>query len=507
MTLPDYSTWAKQQKKANPKMNSKDMEDAWLRMKRKSEAPKPKPASKSAPSKPPAPLVRSPAPAPVSEKHARGVALAIAHIRPVAQTPLVAFCPQKMHVITQSSSGFSTVVVPNGSRFFWSPMAGTAYMGVGLVLPRTNAEFAEPLNADASNRRYFDELMNVTPSGSTSFDDNFGAETGPKEMIRTAVKGGSVASLLNPTSPDGLALNQNIRETMAAYALDVQVGTTYLASALVNCVSTDSDNHNKQLHSVNHAALDDDGVRQLYLRTSLSNTSTNLAESVNTIANSRAPELVGPGKMHHFVANSRLCRPQWWNSGRQSAPGAPNYDEVNGCRLPLDNPYFGAYHTGTWLTVDAVGGDVTVVLKATRTNHIEFSVPSSEEGSVSAISAASLLRSHVHNTTTDASVSNVLNAPLAMVASSPTQTGALAILDRRSGLPVGTHKAIVPNDSVLHPAPLATAAKEIWGEVKGVGSVIGEGVKDVASVVKTVYNMKAAWSAAKDIGEFASMLL
>lgn len=510
MTLPDYAQWAKQQKKKNPKMNSKDMEDAWLRMKRSSEkqgspltAPKPKPASKQASSRPAAQLVKLPVPVPVSDKHAKAVALAVSHLRPTPQTPLVAHCPQKMHVITQTTSGYSTVVVPSGSRLFWSPVAGSSNLGLGFFVPRGNAEFGRANNYNADNRRYLDELMTVYPSGTSDFDDNVPIGN----LIRTVARQGSFSSLLNPTSPDLPAGNQSLRETMASYSFDLQVGTTYLASALVNCVTTDSDNHNKQIMPVNHSGFDEEGTRQIYLRNSLSNLPGNLGESINDLVASRAPDLVGPGKQHHFVGNVRLCRPQWWNSGRQAAEGTVNYDEINACRLPFDNPYFGAYHTGSWITVDAVGGDVTVVLKVKRSMHHEFSIPHQEESSVSAISFANLMRGHVHSTTSDSVVSNVLSAPTAMVASSPTQSGALAILDRNTGVPPGTHQPIVPTDTTLHPAPIATAAKEIWGEVKGVGSVIGEGVKDVASVVKTVYNMKAAWSAAKDIGEFASMLL
>lgn len=446
----------------------------------------------------------------VSEEHKRRafkLALIKHAMRPVPSQAVIAAAKEKFPVVTYSQSGRTFVVVPDGCRLFLAPCVNGESIAYGFMLPTTNATWTYGLNdPTATERRILGNLISAAASANSNNFYNaahpYTMETGSKTILNVDARGNDLGNAFSAVPTSSADVRAFARQTMASYSFELSVASTYLATALTSVVSTDSAAGHKDVRS--QTMVDEDGTVGCVLRNQLS--AQRGVESASNIHTDSDIKIVGPGQETHFTGNIRLSRPHWWFAGYESdtvVDAAP----VNRGQVPIWNPWYGAYATGSYVFVEAVGGSVSVCFSAQRTSHVELCPPEDSIGDATSNLAIGLLAQNAHYTTTDATVHSAFSHPYALIGNGKNPEEARRNLDRISGVPLGSTLPVhaVPA-SIPHPPPVATMAKDIWGEVKGVGEMALDVGKSVAKGISFVQKAKSVWSAAQDIGEFAEGL-
>jgi hypothetical protein len=506
-----YKEFAMNAKQKNPKITQPELEmkySAYLKLQRDAKSKQDSALSKEKPKQPAASAESSEA----QRKHAFRLALMKHALRPVPGQAMIAAAQEKFPVITYTQSGrFFTTIQPGG-RLWLSPSINGENIAIGFVLPTGNATWTLGLNDPSStHRRALQNVMSLDATAMTN-GNNFGntghpyfTESGAKELITVDARGTDLATALN-ASPITTNADQVTfaRCNMASYAFDMQVASTYLATALVNVQCTDDSGAATKDARANHVA-DEDGIVGSVLRSRLSAT-VGSVETTAQITQAADLDIVGPGQTRHFCGNVRLCKPFWNFAGWMDRSTVSTRDIENGLAVDF-NPWYGAYATGSFFCVEAVGGAVSVSFKAQRTTHVEYMMPQDAATDTATYTTLQLLGPNVHYTSTDPVVASVGHAPLAVSGTGSTVQEALKNLDKETGLPVGSSREVSNiTNSVPHPAPSVTAANDLWGEVKGVGSVVADVAKTAAKGISWISKAKNAWTAASDIGEFAEGL-
>lgn len=423
---------------------------------------------------------------------------------------MIAASHDKFPVITYTQTGRYFVVVPAGCRLWLSPVTAGDKVALGFILPVTNPVFAMGLNDPyATQRRIRAELTN---SAASSHVDCFyhvahpyQTETGDKEIVAVGARGTDLSEMFCAQPTQDADARTIPRCTMASYSYDMTVACTYLATALVHTVATDTPGSFKDVRD--QTMGDEDPVCGITLRNRLAaSIMPNGGETLQQILSEANIKIVGPGQESNCSANVRLVAPQWWFAGSEAKTTVDDSAVYTG-RVPYNNPYFGAYQTGSWISVQAVGGDVSVSFQAQRTNHVEYSMPEDGLTNTTAFAAVQMLAAHAHYTSNDPTVLASQTEPRAMIGWGKQLADAHRDLDRNSGVPIGSSRAValLPSNTP-HPPPSVTRAKDLWGEVKGIGETVVDAAKTAAKGVSMFGRAKQAWNAAADIGEFAEAL-
>lgn len=508
MTYKEFATNAKNK---NPKITQTELEKkytAYVRLMHDAKSTQDPAPSKEKQKQPVANVESSEA----QRKHAFRLALMKHALRPVPSQAMIAAAQEKFPVITYTQSGRYFCTVPAGSRLWLGPTILGENLASGFVLPIANTTWTFGLNdQSATTRRALQNIISADPGAAGNSNNFYNAshpytlEAGAKDIVVVDARGTDLATTMN-ASPIGTNsdLVTYARATMASYAFDLQVASTYLATALVNVQCTD-DSGAATKDSRAQPTQDEDGIVGSVLRSRLSAT-VGTAESTLNIVQGADLDIVGPGQTRHFCGNIRLCKP-FWNFAGHIDRSTVSFNAVEaGYNVDL-NPWFGAYATGSFFCVEAVGGAVSVSFKAQRTTHVEYMMPQDSSTDTTVYTALQLLGPNVHYTSTDPTVASAGHAPMAVSGTGNTVQEALKNLDKETGLPIGSSREVSNiTNSVPHPAPSVTAATDLWGEVKGVGAVVADVAKTAAKGISWITKAKNAWTAASDIGEFAEGL-
>lgn len=396
-----------------------------------------------------------------------------ASLRPTLSTPIVAHCATRFPVITYSASGFTTITVPTGSRFWFAPAAGGESAGAFFVAPTNDSVWlASTLRPDLPNAQYSSVLGGaggINTGGFSSFGriDQF--------------NGNLESGLYNGVDPEPNIGQRRARTTMTSGSIDVNITTAYTGTALCSAKTTHSTMLHKSTSKIDSTAEDDDGVTGIRLLQTLSYALTPYG---NTLA--VEPVVVASSSQKSLSLNYTLAEPHWWRVGSaETDPAVASLVNINSCQIPVTNPFFNALHTGCFVSVEAIGGPVIITVKVRRTNHLEFQYDIGGYGNGETLLMQSLQR-HAHYTTNHEEAQLQASAPIAKLAWAPNELTAQRQLDRALGLPNGTNsKALAISAIPVHPAPPATAASEAWGDVKAGAHFAAEAGKDIVSGVKT----------------------
>ncbi len=382
------------------------------------------------------------------------------HSRPAsARAPVLAVADTAFPVITGSNHSFHNITLKAGQRLLLVPTVGGKYGILGVQIDSNSTFWTTSGNGLGISAIKDDDNVQTGTA-----DNNWQTPGGPylatvdayKSIVAAPVKGIDYSNLFAGVEPTTIVASGNSKVTLASGSFDLDIACGYLASARVSLNSTDTLPGFRYLE--NGDMQNNDGQVRIITRRGLTCSGAASHETCVDVINAFPPEIVGPGQQRSFAMNYHLAAPCWWYTGRtntnETGTGSTNY---NNAQIPNRNPFFHMYATGCYAFVDAIGGDIYITAKQSRTNHVEFLAPGDETLDSAALPLMSYYGSYTHMTSTAPShIDEWFRQDWGRFGVGSDTEEAFRDLDRKSGVTQGTNTQLPNGVGYIHPPPSKT---------------------------------------------------